>query len=56
MGAAYALKPDVQALERRLSEVLDPKENGKDGFRRIGKVQWNDGLKEDSRCSSSEKR
>jgi NTE family protein len=47
VGAAYALNPDAEALERRLSEVLDPKENGKAGLKLLGKVQWDNSVKSD---------
>ena len=40
MGAAYALNPDAEALERRLSEVLDLKENGNAGLKLLGEAQW----------------
>ena len=47
VGAAYAFNPDVEALEKRLSEVLDTRENGKAGLKLLGKLQWNDGAKSD---------
>jgi NTE family protein len=47
VGASYALNPDTNALETRLSHVLDPKENGKTGLKRLGKVQWDMGSKSD---------
>jgi predicted acylesterase/phospholipase RssA len=37
--AAYALNQDAEAVERQLSEVLEPIENGKVGFKLLGKVQ-----------------
>ena len=45
MGAAYAVNPNAEALEKRLSEVLDPKENGKAGLKLLSKVQWDDSVK-----------
>jgi NTE family protein len=47
VGAAYALNTDAKALERRLSEVLGPQENGKAGFKLLGKVQWDDSVESD---------
>jgi len=45
VGAAYAFNPDAKALEKRLSDVLDPKENEKAGLKRLGRVQRDDGMR-----------
>jgi NTE family protein len=47
VGAAYALNPDARALEERLSEVLNPNQNGKAGLKRLGRVQWYETSKSD---------
>ncbi len=38
MGGAYALNPDAQALEKRLTEVLDQIQKGKAGLMRLGRA------------------
>ena len=47
VGAAYAMNTDAKALEKRLSEVLGSQENGKAGFKLLGKVQWDDSVESD---------
>lgn len=45
--AAYALYPDAKVLEKRPSEVLNPKEKWKAGFKLLDEVHWGDSVKSD---------
>ncbi len=46
-GAAYAVKPDIVALEKRVSEVLGSKTKDKTGLKLLGLTRWDEGKKPD---------
>ena len=47
VGAAYAVNPDALALEKRVSEVLDPHRNNKTRFKLVERSYWEKDFKTD---------
>jgi NTE family protein len=47
VGAAYAVKPDAIALERRVAQVIDLEGKGKRGLKLLGNVHWENASKSD---------